>query len=221
MGFGEFASLMPQPNQPLSVLVEIRHARVASRDFQRILLHHVMSSRLINMAVARACLAVWISILWVTGIDCKQDHFPPKPTTLDPGAVLKVSPFLEIKNGAEVNVMWSGVTLPSNKDVVVLYCPPDANPDRYLDYINVSSIATYSKGYGEFDVRLWNMRKECIFKYYRTGNYRMLVAESNVVTFEGGAEKPLQVHLALTGNPTEMRVMWVFGLSKLSNFYKA
>ena len=201
------------------------------------------------MAAVRACLAVCISILWVTGIDCKEDHpvptyfgrlhpngtvvdarnpanklkfsFPPKPTTLDPGAVLKVSPFSEIKNGAEVNVMWLGVTLPSDKDVVVLYCPPDADPDRYLDYVNVGSIATYSKGYGEFDVQLWNMRKECIFKYYRTGNYTMLVAESNVVTFEGGAEIPLQGHLALTGNPTEMRVMWVSGSSKLSNFYKA
>ena len=100
--------------------------------------------------------------------------------------------------------MWSGVTLPSDKDVVVLYCPPDADPDRYLDHVNVSSIATYSKRYGEFDVRLWNMRKECIFKYYRICNYTMLVAESNVVTFEGGAEIPLQGHLALTGNPTEM-----------------
>lgn len=199
------------------------------------------------MAATRAALAAWVCILWVTGINCKHDHpvstyfgrvhpngtivdarnpanklkfsFSSKPTSLDPDASLKVSPSSQITNGAEVKVMWSGVTSPSSKDVVILYCPPDAKPDHYLDYINVSSIETYSKGYGEFEVRLWNMRKECQFRYYRIGNYSMLAAESNVVTFEGGAEIPLQGHLALTGDPTEMRVMWVSGTSKLSFLY--
>ena len=212
-------------------------------------LHHLKSVPSFKMAAAEAFLVVWISIIWVTGMDCKHDHpvptyfgklhpngtivdarnpanklwfsFPLKPiTTQDSGAVLKVSPSLEIKNGAEVNVMWYGVTLPNKKDVVGLYCPPDAEPDLYLDYVNVSSIATYSKGYGEFGVRLWNLRKDCVFRYYRIGNYSMLVVQSNVVTFEGGAEIPLQGHLSLTGNPTEMRVMWVSGLSKLCNFCK-
>ena len=212
-------------------------------------LHHLKSVLSFKMAAAEAFLVVWISIIWVTGMDCKHDHpvptyfgklhpngtivdarnpasklrfsFPLKPiTTQDSGAVLKVSPSLEIKNGAEVNVMWYGVTLPNKKDVVGLYCPPDAEPDLYLDYVNVSSIATYSKGYGEFGVRLWNLRKDCVFRYYRIGNYSMLVVQSNVVTFEGGAEIPLQGHLSLTGNPTEMRVMWVSGLSKLCNFCK-
>ena len=36
------------------------------------------------------------------------------------------------------------------------------------------------------------------------------------MSFEGGAEIPLQGHLSLTGDPTEMRVMWVSGTSKLS-----
>ena len=190
--------------------------------------------------------AVWLSVFWATGIDCKHDHpvptyfgklhpngtivdarnpanklrfsFPLKPiTTQDSGAVLKVSPSSEIKNGAEVNVMWHGVTFPNKEDVVVLYCPPDAEPERYLDYVNVSTIATYPKGYGEFAVRLWNVRKDCVFRYFRIGNYSMLAVESNIVTFEGGAEMPLQGHLALTGNPTEMRVMWVSGFSKFCN----
>ena len=196
------------------------------------------------MAAARTALAACLYILWVTGINCKHDHpvstyfgrvhpngtivdarnpanklkfsFPSKSTPLDPEASLKVSPSSEISNGEEVKVTWSGITSPNATDVVVLYCPPDAKPDHYLDFINVSSITTYSKGYGEFEVRLWNVRKDCQFRYYRMGNDTMLAAESNVVTFEGGADIPLQGHLALTGNPAEMRVMWVSGTSKLS-----
>ena len=197
------------------------------------------------MATGQTGLAVSISlyILWVTGVNCKHDHpvstyfgrvhsngtivdarHPanklkfsrlPKPTALDSAASLKVSPSSEISNGEEVTISWSGVTSPSSKDVVVLYCPPEAEADHYLDYVNVSSVETYSKGYGEFDVRLWNLRKECQFRYYRSGNYTTLAAESNVVSFEGGADIPLQGHLSLTGDPTEMRVMWVSGTSKL------
>ena len=193
---------------------------------------------LIELAKVVFCL----QLLWFASIDCKHDHpiptyfgrvhpngtivdarnpenrlklnFPPKPTCLDPGAVLKVSPSSNIDNGADVTVMWSGVSSPSFKDVVILYCPPDAEPDHYLDFIYVSSISSYTKGYGEFAVRLWNLRKECQFGYYRNDNYTLVVAKSEVLTFKGGAEIPLQGHLALTGNPTEVRVMWVSGSSK-------
>lgn len=195
------------------------------------------------MVVARGAFVVWLPFLWFASINCKHDHpiptyfgrvhpngtivdarnpenrlklnFPQKPSSLDARAVLKVSPFSEIDNGGEVKVMWSGVTSPSAKDVVILYCPPDADPDHYLDFVHVSSVDTYAKGYGEFDVRLWNLRKECQFRYYRNDNYTLLVAKSDVLTFKGGAEIPLQGHLALTGNPREMRVMWVSGSSKL------
>ena len=197
------------------------------------------------MATVLTGRAVCISlfILWVISVNGKHDHpvstyfgrvhpngtivdarnpanklkfsLVPKPTALDSAASLKVSPSSEISNGEEVTVSWSGVTSPSSKDVVVLYCPPEAEPDHYLDYVNVSSVETYSKGYGEFDVRLWNLRKECQFRYYRSGNYTTLAAESNVVSFEGGANIPLQGHISLTGDPTEMRVMWVSGTSKL------
>jgi hypothetical protein len=40
---------------------------------------------------------------------------------------------------------------------------------------------------------------------------QIFVTRSNIVMFEGGPEQPLQIHLALTGDPTEMRVMWVSG----------
>lgn len=190
---------------------------------------------------------LWLQLLWFSGINCKHDHpiptyfgrvhpngttvdaknpanrlklnFVPKMSALDPGAVLKVSPSSEIQNGQTVSVAWSGVSSPSAKDVVILYCPPDVDPNHYLDFVEVSSIETYAKGYGEFQVVLWNLRKECQFGYYRNDNYTLLVTKSDVLTFEGGAEVPLQGHIALTGNPTEMRVMWVSGSSKLCNQY--
>ena len=36
--------------------------------------------------------------------------------------------------------------------------------------------------------------------------------------FEGGPEMPLQIHLALTGDPTQMRVMWNSGTGKILLF---
>ena len=194
------------------------------------------------MAETKIVFAFCLHLLWFVSINCKHDHPVPtyfgrvhpngtivdarnpenrlklnfswKPTPIDSGAVLKVSPSSQIDNGEEVKVTWSGVSSPSAKDVIILYCPPNSDPDRYLDFIYVSSIETYTKGFGEFAVRLWNLRKECQFGYYRNDNYTLLVAKSDVLTFKGGTEIPLQGHLALTGNPTEMRVMWVSGSSK-------
>jgi len=134
------------------------------------------------------------------------------PTKIaDPEATLKVSSSL-ITNGELVTVSWSGVSSPNENDVIVLYCPPDDKPSRYLDYIHVKDYPTYKMGYGSFQVCLYNMRSDCQFRYYRPGT--VLVTLSNVVSFHGGPEEPLQGHLALTSNPSEMRVMWISGASK-------
>lgn len=134
-----------------------------------------------------------------------------------PKAALSVSPSL-IANGGLVTVSWSGIQTPTEKDAIVLYCPTDEKPAKYLDYIHVKDYPTYKMGYGSFDVRLYNMRSDCQFRYYRPGTE--LVALSNVIKFNGGPEEPLQGHLALTSDPSEMRVMWVSGASKLSKSKK-
>lgn len=180
-----------------------------------------------------------LQLLWLIRVNCKHDHpvptyfgrlhpngtvvdaknpanrlklnFNRKPSAIDGGAVLTVSPSSGITNGQLLKVAWSGVFRPNAKDVVVLFCPPEAGPEHYLDFVQVSSIETYTKGYGEFEVRLWNLRKDCQFGYYRNDNYTLLVVKSEVLSFKGGSDIPLQGHLALTGNPTEMRVMWVSG----------
>lgn len=186
-------------------------------------------------------LLVVLQLFWFSCINCKHNHpvptyfgrlhpdgtvvdardptnrlkfnFRPKPLALDGGANLAVSPSSDIENGQMVKVSWSNVTAPTAADVVILLCPPEAGPEHYLDFVNVSSCSneTYMKGYGEFEVRLWNMRKECQFRYYRNNNYSMLVVRSPVLLFKGGSDIPLQGHLALTGDPTEMRIMWVSG----------
>ena len=140
-------------------------------------------------------------------------RFQEEPQLLDPVAKLEVSPSV-LDNGGVLNVSWWGVSEPGINDTVVLYCPPDAKPENYLDFYPVKDFPTFKMGTGAFQVRLWNMRKDCGWRYYRNNSYTRLVAESNEFTFRGGVFAPLQLHLALTNDPTEMRIMWVSGTSE-------
>ncbi|XP_028398473.1 nucleotide pyrophosphatase/phosphodiesterase-like [Dendronephthya gigantea] len=127
-------------------------------------------------------------------------------------ATLNVEPPLA-KNGQYVKVTWKGVQGATAKDMIALYCPEKAKTNDYLDFFNVDESSTYSQGYGEYSVRVYNVRTNCEMRYFRnySQGHQELVATSNTVVFEGGPEQPLQVHLALTGKPSEMGVMWVSG----------
>ena len=123
-------------------------------------------------------------------------------------ASLKVTP-LVVDNEGTITVSWSGVQGPVKKDFIALYCPKDDKPQHYLDYFFVSSkSSTWSKGYGSVQLTVYNMRTQCQFMYYRANEYSQLVAKSNELQFTGGPAQPLQGRLALTGNPSQMRVMW-------------
>lgn len=128
-----------------------------------------------------------------------------------PEASLKVSPGL-VENGATVNVSWNGISLPSKMDFVAFYCPENKQADHYLDFFNVTDSASYASGYGWRQVTVYNMRSNCEFRYYQE-NYAH-VATSNLLQFKGGVYAPLQAHIALTGDPSQMRVMWVSGTGK-------
>ena len=121
-----------------------------------------------------------------------------------------------IKNSQYVNVTWNGVQNPTAKDLIVLYCPESAADNDYIDYFNADVSSTYKQGNGEHSVQLTNLRTNCEMRYFRniSKNVQEFVTKSNIVMFEGGPEQPLQIHLALTGDPTEMRVMWVSGTGK-------
>lgn len=133
-----------------------------------------------------------------------REHFTPNAT-------LKVSPSL-VENGAAVNVSWSGVTQPSNMDFIAFYCPENDQPEHYLDYFYVTDSASYASGYGWRKVNVYNMRTKCEFRYYQPSYIH--VATSNLLQFKGGIYVPLQGHIALTGDPSQMRVMWVSGTGK-------
>ena len=144
---------------------------------------------------------------------------------LTPDASLKVNPSL-VENGAAVNVSWSGISLPSETDFIAFYCPANDEADHYLDYFYVTDSASYASGYGWKQVTVYNMRTNCEFRYYQKSYVH--VATSNSLQFKGGIDAPLQGHIALTGDPSQMRVMWVSGSGKkiflfcfavMKNFY--
>lgn len=119
---------------------------------------------------------------------------------------LKVWPE-EVDNPGAVTVLWEGIPDPDKGDRIGYYCPYSDKADHALDYIDVSKSPTFEKGYGYATVTLYNMREECAFRYYSKNK---LVARSNNVKFTNGdALAPLQVHIALTTKPNEMRIMWV------------
>jgi len=66
-------------------------------------------------------------------------------------------------------------------------------------------VPTYGNGYGQVSFNLLNMRTDYQFRYF--GNGWNEYAMSNVITV--CPEVPAQGHLSLTGDPIEMRVMWV------------
>ena len=132
---------------------------------------------------------------------------------LTSGASLKAEPAM-VANRGKVTVSWSGVSSPSLQkpyDWVGLYCPSTADPHAYLDYSFVDESPTYAQGYGSLRFTLYNLRTDCEFRYYRNDTYDALVAVSNTVNFEGGISAPLQGRLALTGDPSQMRVSWTTG----------
>ena len=137
----------------------------------------------------------------------------PIVTKFAPAATLKVSPEL-VENGELVNVSWSGIPQPEKSDFIAFYCPNDAEASQYLDYFYVTVSENYASGYGWNQVNVYNMRTSCEFRYYQK-NY-IHVATSNLLKFKGGVYAPLQGHIALTGDPTQMRVMWVSGTGRFS-----
>ena len=123
-------------------------------------------------------------------------------------AVLKVKPLI-VKNGEIVTVSWGGVWKPTAKDWIALLCPRMEKIKYKLDHFFVDVSPTWHKGYGSHNVHVFNMRENCEFRYFRNDKHSSrLVARSNKIGFEFGALAPLQGRIALTGNPTEMRVMW-------------
>ena len=154
--------------------------------------------------------STWIKINAITLLSNADNSNQTLPTTV------QVKPSIA-RDGQNVTVTWRGVPRPTANDIIALYCPENAKDNDYIDYIRVLDSPSYKEGYGERLVQLFNLRTNCQFRYFTnsTGDHQELTATSNTVMFEGGPEMPLQIHLALTGDPTKMRVMWVSGTGSI------
>uniref|UniRef100_A0A166EBS0 Purple acid phosphatase N-terminal domain-containing protein n=1 Tax=Daucus carota subsp. sativus TaxID=79200 RepID=A0A166EBS0_DAUCS len=138
---------------------------------------------------------------------------------------ISFSPKTLSKSGDPVTIKWSGVDAPSELDWVGIYSPPNSSKDHYIGYFNLSKSETWQSGSGSLTFPLVNLRSNYQFRIFRwfesevnpkhrdhdhnpiPGTKHLLV-ESEELGFEPG-RGPEQVHLALTGQDGEMRVMFV------------
>jgi hypothetical protein len=121
---------------------------------------------------------------------------------------LEASPTLIVEREI-VTVKWSGAWSPNYTDFIAAFSPPSALDNETtiaMQQVNVSS--SWASGMGMLEFPMLNMRLPYQFRYCRVFNKTVYCnGSSNIVEVKG--EQPLQGHLALTGNPSEMRVMWV------------
>ncbi|XP_051122030.1 probable inactive purple acid phosphatase 2 [Andrographis paniculata] len=129
------------------------------------------------------------------------------------------------KSGDPITVKWSGVDAPSELDWLGIYSPANSSHHHFIGYLFLSSSPDWKSGSGSITIPLINLRSDYQFRIFHwiqsevnpkkqdddhnpLPGTKHLLAESETVAFEPG-RGPEQVHLALTGRPAEMRVMFV------------
>ena len=125
---------------------------------------------------------------------------------------LTVDPLL-VENGGVVTVTWTSSKPDQSLDVLALYCPHNAPSQQFIDYWHLPSdlyCPGCSKTKGSVRMALFNARVSCEFRVFseRSEGGVDLVAVSDLVRF---TDAPLHGHIALTGDPTQMRVHWTSG----------
>jgi len=104
-----------------------------------------------------------------------------------------------------VTISWSGVPSPHVNDFIAVYSPATADYNDYLDYLYIPS-ASVSSGEGSLSFAILNMREAYQFRYYGSGSDYILLGESKVIP---SCNLPMQAHLSLTTDISEMNLMWV------------
>jgi len=116
-----------------------------------------------------------------------------------------------IQHAENVTVMWIGVHNASTDDVIALFVPPPLAGDPLNTSVRQAPGNTI--GAGSFTLQLVNMRLPFQFVYYQPSSSSpagfAAVASSPVINVD--MMEPMQGHLALTGDITQMRVIWVTG----------
>lgn len=125
-------------------------------------------------------------------------------------ATLSASPGSVCAESGTVTVQWAGVAAPLSNDWVGIYSPATSASTDYLDFFWANVAPTWARGFGSVNVTLLNMRQNYQFRYFSNNTAYVLQATSNVV---GMCSIPMQGHIALTGDNTQMRVMWTSATS--------
>jgi len=101
-----------------------------------------------------------------------------------------------------ITVTWSGISSVHPEDFIGLFS------DTGISMLN-KSCGFFNLGSGNVTFTVMNMRLNYVFKYFSKKIFGgdTVVLESNIVAVE--ANLPMQGHLALTGDPTQISLIWV------------
>lgn len=132
--------------------------------------------------------------------------------------VLKAYPPILTPQNRSVTLSWSGITTPTAADFIAIYTPAEeSSVQEFIGILNLTQSSTWTQGFGEITVPyLVNMRSDYGFWLWLCSNtsdcatYISPVVSSNTVVFDNPLA-PTQGHLALTSDPSAVRLMWVSG----------
>ncbi|KAI4314098.1 hypothetical protein L6164_027035 [Bauhinia variegata] len=140
---------------------------------------------------------------------------------------ISLSPTTLSKSGDTVVIKWSGIDSPSELDWLGIYSPPSSSYDHFIGYVFLSKSPTWKSGSGSISLPLVNLRSNYSFRIFHWDSSEInpkrqdhdhnplpgtkhLLATSEELSFQTG-RGPEQIHLALTDDDDEMRVMYVTG----------
>jgi hypothetical protein len=137
---------------------------------------------------------------------------------------LEATPTELAKSGDTITLTWKDMTTPSDLDWLGIYTPPESTDDHFIGYILLSSCKGWESGVGTYEFVALNMRAPYEFRLFKgyppnaetqldddknpLPSTKLRLAVSPTVRFHR-PNQPTQLHLSLTSNMSEMRVMFV------------
>jgi hypothetical protein len=137
---------------------------------------------------------------------------------------LEATPTELAKSGDTITLTWKDMTTPSDLDWLGIYTPPESTDDHFIGYILLSSCKGWESGMGTYEFVALNMRAPYEFRLFKgyppdaethldedknpLPSTKLRLAVSPTVRFHH-PNQPTQLHLSLTSNMSEMRVMFV------------
>ena len=149
-----------------------------------------------------SCASVVLTALFFVCTDAQTDT-----------SSLTASPAVLPFSGANVTIRWSGILGASLDDVIQIVQRQEGGIEQTIGWLQVRDYSSWESGSGVVTIPLTNMRVDYfLFRYVNSGGENL--SSSNRVSFQR-LEEHTQIHLMLTKDPSEMRIMWTQLRSKL------